>query len=175
LPARAGIIAAMMRKAITLVVAGVLGTASIGACSASPPTSVPYTIEFPSTAAAVGADTVQVFVFDHSQPKTDCPSLISGRAAQNLPSAIAQTDQLALCDVMAGSKGQIGSVPYESVSFLAVTQRNGIDYFTGCALATLSSSTSDVAIQLSPATTTPIPTTNCMNVSDFCRKACTVM
>jgi hypothetical protein len=175
LPGDAGIIGETMRATTTFLGVGALCAGLMGACSAAAPTTTQYTLEFPSTAAAVGADTVQVFVFDHSQPKTDCTSLISGRAAKNLPPSIAQTDQVPLCDVLSGAKGKIPDVAYGSVSFLAVTQRNGVDYFTGCVSVQLSATSAPVGIQLQAATTSPIPTTNCMNVSDFCSKGCTVM
>jgi hypothetical protein len=173
------------RQRITLFT--VVGAGALVACSAgtnnhpSPPSPFTYEIQFPSTQTAVGADTVQVFVFSRATPKTDCPSLITVRTSRgNLPATVAQTDQLTLCDVLTSTtsmKGQLPSVPYGDVSFLVVAQRGGIDYFTGCALATLSATSGPVAVSLTAASnTTPIPATNCMSVSAHCATppTCTV-
>jgi hypothetical protein len=162
-----------MREGTIFVVTALLG--AVASCSAgttdhpSPPTSASYQIAFPSTAAAVGADTVQVFVYSRATPMTDCPSLITARSTmQGLPAAVAQTDQYSLCDGVSGAKGQIANVPYGDVSFLAVTQRAGKDYFTGCALATLSATSAPVEISLGAATTAHIQSTNCISVSQIC-------
>ncbi len=176
----ATIIGADMRTGIFFSFASLAG--ALVACSAgtsdhaSAPSSYTYEIEFPSTQAAVGADTVQVFVFSQSTPETDCPSLITDVSSQeSLPPTVAQTNQLALCDVLSGSKGEIPNVTYGDVAFLVVAQRNGANYFSGCALATISASSGPVDVSLTAVsdTTTILPTT-CMSVSAFCSQSCTV-
>lgn len=152
----------------------------LGACSAgtnnipSPPSAGTYEIEFPSTAAAVAAETVQAFVFANPSGanKTDCTSLIVARqSGSDLPAAEAQTGQVRLCDVLTAPRTNalIPDVPYGNVSLLVVTQRNGSDYFTGCALSTLGPNSPPVTVQLQQATATAhIPSTNCANVGDYC-------
>lgn len=158
-------------------------TSVAAACSAgttdhsSAPTSVEYDVEFPSTAAAVAADTIQTFVYSSSTPKTDCPSLLVARqSGSGLPTAVAQAAPVALCDMAAGGKGQISGVGYGNVSFLVVAQRGGADYMTGCTLTTLSASVTSVSVQLGLVNDQPIPLTSCQTVSDFCASpsACTV-
>jgi hypothetical protein len=156
------------------------------ACSAgtnthpSPPTSVEYDVEFPSTEAAVGADTVQAYVFSTSTPKTDCASLLVAlQGGSDLPTVVAQTDPIALCDMLAGKGGVLSDVGYGTVSFLVVTKRANAYYFTGCTLATLTATSAPVQIQLAQATTAHIPTTVCngstdFTVTDFCGGGCTV-
>ncbi len=151
----------------------------IVACSAgtndhpSPPSAGTYDVEFPSTAAAVGAETVQAFVYANpsAAAETDCTSLIVARqSGSDLPTPEAQTPQVALCDVLSNAaKAQIPSVPYGNISLLVVTQRGGADYFTGCALATLGQGSPAVTVQLQQASALArTPSTNCGAVSDFC-------
>jgi hypothetical protein len=166
-----------LRVRVLVPLASVAGV--VVACSAgtnthpSPPSAGTYEIEFPSTSAAVAADNVQAFVFANlsAAGKTDCAALIVARqSGADLPTPEGQTGQIALCDVLAnGSKAEIPSVPYGDVSFLVVTQRNGVDYFTGCALATLADGSPPITVQLQQAVATlHIPSTDCASVSDFC-------
>jgi len=163
-------------SAVPLALAGALACSAGTNTHPSPPTTVEYDIEFPSTQAAVGTDTVQTFVFASTTPKTDCPSLLVARqSGSDLPTALAQTQPAKLCDVLAGNAGKLDDVGYGTVSFLVVAQRGGTDYFTGCILATLNAqTTAPVQVQLAQATTAHIPTTTCSTVADFCAGNCSV-
>jgi hypothetical protein len=161
-----GILRAALGAAAVALVACSAGTET----HASPPSAATYEIQFPSTQTAVGADSIQVFVYSRGTPKTDCPSLITVRSAGGtLPAPLAQTDPLSLCDVLQNGKGQLTDIPYGDVSFLVIAQRGGSDYFTGCALATIAQNSTPVAISLEAATTTThIPSTTCNSVSQRC-------
>ena len=167
-----------MREGISYF-AALLLSAGAASCSAgttdhpSPPSNATFEVQFPSTAAEVGAETIQAFVYANpsSMAMTDCEHLIVARQTMNnLPPAEAQTSSIAMCDLLAdATKGQVPNVPYGQVAVLVVTQRKGADYFTGCASGPLSQSGTPISVILSPAKiTTPIPSTNCQNASDIC-------
>lgn len=172
----------MGRVTLARAAGPLVGLASaLAACSAgtnehaSPPTSAEYDVEFPSTAAAVSVDTIQTFVFSASTPETECPSLLVARkTGAGLPPALAQTDPVALCDMLSGSKGGIPAVGFGNVSFLVVAQRQNADAFTGCTLTTLSATSGPVSVQLGQVTIDAIPATTCTSVLDHCNGACTV-
>jgi len=160
----------------TVLCGGVVACSAGTTDHASAPTSYTYEVAFPSTQAAVGADTIQVFVFSRSTPETDCPSLITDVSShESFPPTLAQTSQLALCDVLTGTQGEIPNVTYGEVAFLVVAQRAGANYFSGCALATISATSAPVDVSLTAISdTTTIEQTNCGSVSAFCAKTCTV-
>jgi hypothetical protein len=157
---------------VVFLAIGLVASCSSGS-SAAPPTSGIYEVSFPSTAAAVGAQTVQAFVFANPSAanKTDCANLIVARqSGAGLPTPEAQTGQIPICTVLATpAQGQIPNVPYGEVSVLVVTQRSGVDYFTGCVLTTLAEGSAPISVQLEQAVATAhIPSTNCGSVSAFC-------
>jgi hypothetical protein len=171
----------MLRLVRCIAVPLALAVAGPLACSAgtnthpSPPTPLEYDVEFPSVQAAVGANTVQTFVYSTATAKTDCPSLLVARqSGSDLPTDIAHTDPVAFCDLINGKGTPLTNVGYGTVSFLVVAQRGGVDYFTGCTLATLSATSAAVQIQLAQATTAHIPTTTCNTTADFCAGNCSV-
>jgi hypothetical protein len=148
---------------------------ALAACSAgtnttqSPPTTLTYEIEFPSTAAAVSVETLQTFVFSTSTSGTDCPSLLVARESQSqLPTSLAQTNPVPLCNVLSGKAGQVPDVAYGPVSVLVVGQRGGADYMSGCTLASLSSTSGPVPVQLQLDNATALPDTTCTTVTQFC-------
>ena len=161
--------------------------AVLGACLAlvgcgsdtdsSGPSAAAYRIEFPSTAAAVASETVQVFVFDAtdaSSKGTDCLTLVIKRKSKAaLPGALAQSVPAAPCELLSGSKGGISGVTYGSRSFLAVTQRGDDDFFLGCSLAEVSDGGPPVEIPLAPAgPTVSVPDTDCTELSEKCSGGC---
>jgi len=160
--------------AACIAVAGSLLAACAGSeTHASGPASLEYDIEFPSTAAAVGVETIQAFVFSAKDPGTDCPSLLVDREAKTeLPAALAKTDPVKLCDVVDGGAGTLRGVDFGELTFLVVAQADGADYFTGCTLATVTPTSGPVNVQVS--TTRPIPATTCQSVSEFCAGGCQV-
>jgi hypothetical protein len=167
------------RVACVACVGCVAAALALAACSSgteshpSGPASLEYDIEFPSTAAAVAVETIQAFVYSTNEPNTDCPSLLVARAAKTeLPTPLAQTDPVQLCDVLGGKAGDITGVAFGEVTFLVVAQADGNDYFTGCSLVTITPTSGPVNVQVS--TTQAIPATTCQSVSEFCRGDCSV-
>jgi hypothetical protein len=164
----------LVRSVGVAVAAGAVGMLGCSAGTVDHPsaaTSVQYDIEFPSAEAAVSAETIQTFIFSTSTADTACPALLVARqSGQSLPMALAQTSPIPLCSLLGdgGTGGSLPGVAYGNVSFLVVAQRGGVDYFTGCTLATISSTSAPIAVQLQQVSTQHIPTTNCTTVGDHC-------
>src|SRR6185312_3350686 len=122
----------------------------------TPPTAGCYDITFPSPAAAVATDTIQVIVFDASGDAGNlCFSLVEKRKShQDLPGALQTGQPTATCSLMgsgdAGASGGHIDLPYGAYAFLAIGQRQGQDFMLGCALGTFTESASDVSIAVAP-------------------------
>lgn len=147
----------------------------VAACSAgtnqhpSPPVNETYRVTFPSNAAAVAAETLQVFVFDAAAAGTDCASLLLKRkSGSDLGTPLATTDSLLMCDVFSGeavdggTKGVLPTLTFGSRAFLAVTQRTGKDFFIGCATTNVAADSPPIDLTLGPANATvTVPATSC--------------
>jgi hypothetical protein len=147
------------------------------ACSskqAAGPSSGSYTITFPSTAAAVAAESVQVLVFDASDAGTDqvCPELVLARRSnQALPTTIAEAKPVSPCS-MQGGAGQI-TISYGARAVLAVAQMGGADFLIGCAVQNVGEGSTQVPVQLALASTTvTVPVTQCASLTDHCAHKC---
>jgi hypothetical protein len=146
---------------------------------ASPPTSGSYQITFPSTAVAVASDTVEVLVFDATDPagmQTGCPTLIaarkSGAPLPKQPVLLHDSGALRTCDLASGGKGVV-EVSFGPRTLLAVSQRAGQDYFLGCASQQVSESASSVNLTLAQAVEgTVVPPTTCTALSQKCAGMC---
>ncbi len=140
----------------------------------SPPSAGTYAIVFPSTAAAVSADSVKVFVFDAADSGVDrlCPNLvIARRSNQALPSPLAESRTTPPCDLVLG-KGQI-TVSYGVRAILAVAQKEGADYLIGCAVQNVAEGSAQVPVQLALASSTvSVPPTTCATLTDHCSNRC---
>lgn len=160
-------------RRLVSALAVVLGVA---ACSSekSPPTEGLYTITFPSTAAAVSTDFVQVYVFDipDGGVTTLCPSLIERRRSkQPLPPRIVEIPPTTPCDLAAGR--QQLTIPYGVRAILAVGQRGGEDYLIGCALESVGDGDAPVEVVLTTfSSSVSIPPTNCRELSQKCQRKC---
>jgi hypothetical protein len=158
----------MKRLAAALILA--LGCSS---SSSSGPTTGTYTLAFPSIAAAVAAEQVQVLVFDAADAGlTTCTDLvIARRSKQALPPTIAESTLVTPCDMAAG-RGQV-SVSYGPRAVLAVAERGGADYLIGCAVQQVGAGNAQVPVQLALATTTvAVPPTTCASLTDHCANRC---
>jgi hypothetical protein len=155
-----------MRRAVTAL--------AIVACSSSGSDGGgTYTLAFPSTAAAVAADGVQVLVFDASDAgATFCTDLVvARRSSQALPKALVESKVVTPCDMVAGL-GQV-TIPFGLRAVLAVAQKGGQDYLIGCALQQVGSGDAQVPVQLALASTTvTVPATTCASLSDHCGGRC---
>ena len=164
-----------MRRAGTFALLA-LGTALAPACGskAAGPSAGTYTIAFPSTAAAVATDTVQVLVFDVADggPEDFCPAIMSARRSnQSLPTALVEAKPTSPCDLAAG-QGTV-TVPYGVRAVLAIAQKGTSDYLLGCAIQNVGEGSTQVPVQLTLASTTlTVPATTCPSLSDHCANRC---
>jgi hypothetical protein len=151
-------------------------TTALVACSAgtnnhpSPPTSAEYDIQFPSPQVAAGVDSVQTWVFAKATAGTDCASLIVDlKNGTPLPADAAHTDPVALCDLFNQKAGSIPDVVYGDIVVLVSAPRGGNPYLGGCALGTLSASSSPVSVVLGPVDfSKPLASTCCASIGGFC-------
>jgi hypothetical protein len=144
--------------------------------SASSPSGGTYTITFPSTAAAVATDSVQVLVFDAGQDAAGvehvCPGLVQlRRTHQQLPPRLLEAPPASPCDLLGGT-GTV-TIPYGSRALLAVAERGGRDFLIGCSIenVTQNSELSPIDLTLIDDQTT-VPATGCAKSSDFCQHKC---
>ncbi len=154
------------------------------------PTPAHYQISFPSTAAAAGADTVQVTVFDvpaadasRSGEDASCLTLVtkvkSNADLPKAPTRLAQTDLVPVCSLLSAAgdggatPGRLGDISYGRRAFLATTKRGNADYFVGCVEATVSSRDFTVDIPVLPVNETIVPpTTACATLGEKCAGSC---
>jgi hypothetical protein len=139
------------------------------------PTSGTYTITFPSTAAAVATDTVQVLVFDAgtSDSGNICFELITKRKSnQQLPTPIVTTAPTTPCDLELNGAGAV-TIPFGNVAVLVAAQRQGTDFLLGCAVQSLSSDNPTVNVSLTLAGAgVSVPPSTCTNLSPHCKGNC---
>ena len=143
------------------------------ACSAPAdgPSTGTYTVKFPSTAAAVATDTVQLLVFDAPQAPAEragfCETLIQGRKRKEPQKPLVTNQPVNICELLRGRKPI--TIDNGDKAILALAQRSGVDFMIGCALQTVGDSNELTPIDLGlvdPAS--PVPATTCKGVGDFC-------
>ncbi len=144
------------------------------ACSAeSDPVGEQYTLSFPSTAAAVATESVQLLVFD-VPPGTSranlCPNLLQKRkSAQPLGKALVEGPPVSPCNA---SKQPV-TIPFGEHALFAIARKEGKDYLLGCTLQTIAVGDPPAAVYLTPVTAQVItPTTKCPQLSAFCSRTC---
>jgi hypothetical protein len=160
-------------KRLFSILAVIAGAAACGS-EKSPPSEGLYTITFPSTAAAVSTDLVQVYVFDipDGGAATLCPNLIGlRRTNQPLPPRLVEIPPTTPCDLAAGR--QQLTIPYGVRAILAVGQRGGQDYLIGCALESVGDGNAPVEVVLTTfSSAIAIPPTSCRELSQKCQRKC---
>lgn len=153
--------------------------AVIGACAEPEPTKGTYTVQFPSTEAAVATDYVQLFVFDvEGDPAKYCDQLIATRIKTpgSLAPKIPPEPSANICEMLAGIKPV--TIPYGEYALLAVGQRRNADgraedFMIGCAIMTIGAGDAPKSIQMRPVVeNVPLPATTCASVGDFCSRKC---
>jgi hypothetical protein len=158
------------------VLGGFATAALCAACSSDPePSTGNYTIQFPSTAAAVATDTVQLLFFDLPDPPADrgpfCQSLIQARKRKDPQKPSTENVPVNICEMLGGLKPI--TVAYGEVAILAVAQRRGEDFMIGCAIQTIGNGDAPVPIAMSLIDVgNTVPDTSCASVSDFCSLKC---
>ena len=150
----------------------------VAACTAgeaSPSTST-YTVKFPSTAAAVATDRVQLFVFDFrpEDRSSICLDLIQSRKRREPLSPAVTGPDVNICELLKSVKPI--TVPYGEKAVLAVAVRKGVDYMLGCTLHTFGDEETDATRLTIPLALIDlgqsVPDTPCTSVSDFCNNVC---
>jgi hypothetical protein len=151
---------------------------AVVACTAgeASPSTATYTVKFPSTAAAVATDQVQLLVFDFpaDQRAVICPNLIQSRKRREPLSPVVAGPVVNICEMLRGVKPI--TVPYGERAVLAVAIRKGADYMLGCVLHTFGDEETDATKLTVPLALIDfgqaVPDTTCTNVSDFCNSVC---
>ncbi len=143
------------------------------------PSSGTYTVEFPSTAAAVATDYVQVYVYDFppDQRGFACADLIAARQrGDNSTQPIFTGAKVNICELLNGAKPI--TVPYGEHAVMAVGIRVDMnqtnDFLIGCTIETFGSGNALLPIQLElfDQTRIYVPQTTCTSVSDRCNSTC---
>jgi hypothetical protein len=144
------------------------------------PTRGVYTVQFPSTAAAIATDFVEIFVFPAGEPDRDvCADLVVRR--KNDPGSLhPEVDPPApatnICEMRAGRKPIV--VPYGEHALLAVAQRRDThdqlkDFLVGCAIMSIGNGDAPLPIPLRLVDVVQdVPATKCPAVQDYCEGRC---
>ena len=159
-----------------------LGVAAlVVACTAGegPPSSGTYTIQFPSTAAAVATDAVQILVFDASNPATSasiCDDVLQSRKRGDNLVPEFQNTPVNICEMLRGVKPV--TLNYGPKAILAIGLRKANnqfnDFLIGCTVQTIGdgSFVLNVPVTLVDiATSVPDPG-DCDSVGDYCSGSC---
>ena len=161
-----------VHAAFGVALAAVVIACSAGEASPSPGT---YTIQFPSTAAAVATDTVQLLLFE--LPKTQgertafCETLIQARKRKDLQRPAFQNQSVNICELLQGRRPI--TIPYGERAVFAIAQRRGADFMVGCTIQTFGQGDALVPISLALVDVgNAVPDTTCSTVSDFCTLKC---
>jgi hypothetical protein len=147
--------------------------AAVLACSAPEdgPSPGTYTVKFPSTAAAVATDTVQLFVYAVPEAPAErtsfCQTLIQARRRNEPREALTTNPPVNICELLQGKKPV--TIAYGEKAILAVAQRRGADFMIGCTVQTLGDGNALTPIDLALIDVgNPVPETTCNSVGDFC-------
>jgi hypothetical protein len=160
-----------MRSAIVAVAAAAL----VVACSAgeASPSQGTYTVQFPSTAAAVATDFVQVLVFDIDPAKraSTCANLISSRKRKDPLAPIFTGPQVNICEMLRGAKPL--TIPYGEHAVMAIAMRGADDFMAGCVVETFGDGQPLLSIPVNLLDVAdPVPATSCNSVGDRCNNVC---
>jgi hypothetical protein len=134
-----------------------------------------YTIQFPSTAAAVATDTVQLLFYDLPKSQAErtalCAVLIQTRKSGELPKPAFQNQPVNICEMSQGRRPV--TVQYGERAVFAIAQRRGADFMFGCSIQTFGEGDAPLPISMALVdVTNAVPETTCATVSDFCTLKC---
>jgi hypothetical protein len=165
-----------VRTAVTLPLVAFATALLVAACTAPSggPSTGTYSVAFPSTAAAVATDTVQLLVFDVPSgiDRQDfCNSLVQGRKRKDAQRPVAQNAPVNICEMLGGRKPI--TVPYGEKAVLAVAQRKALDFLSGCVIQTFGAGDAPLDIDLALVdVSNAVPDTTCATVGEFCTGKC---
>jgi hypothetical protein len=162
-----------MRLAPLRTILGLLPFAlCIASCTAAAdgPSKGTYTVQFPSTEAAVATDTVQLLVFEGPKPAdraSYCQNLIQGRRRKDPQTPLVRSRPANICELLQGR--QPIEIPYGEKAVLAVGQRAAVDFLIGCVIQTFGEGDAPLDIDLTLVDLgEPVPVTDCKSVSAAC-------
>jgi hypothetical protein len=164
-----------MKSLVALGAALVTAVVAVG-CSAKDaaiaPTSV--TLTFPSVAAAVASDAVQIQVFDEtgaSDLSGACEDLVAQVGSnQSLPGALVDNNTTA-CDLASGNAPF--TVGVGARAFLVTASSNGTTILIGCSVENVAGGQLLVPVDLVPLSDSVVlPATSCTTLSDHCNGGC---
>ncbi len=169
-----------MNRAHVLTASAVLG-AVVACSSAEEESRGTYTVQFPSTAAAVATDFVQLLVFDVKSPDQRaglCEELISARLTTpaSLSPSVPASPAANICEMLAGRKPV--KIPYGEHALLAIAQRKNAqgqveDFLIGCAIMTIGNGDAPLSIPVRlVSVNVPVPATTCGSVGEYCAGKC---
>jgi hypothetical protein len=159
------------------IAAAVSSSLLVIACTApaSGPSNGTYTVAFPSTAAAVATDTVQLLVFDVPSAPAErndfCLTLIQSRKRQDPQKPVLTNTPVNICEMLGGRKPI--TLTYGEKAILAVAKRKSADFLIGCAIQTFGDGDALLDIPLALVDVgISVPDTTCATVGDFCGQRC---
>ena len=170
-------------RAFALTTALLGASAACTACTAgeADPSKGSYTVQFPSTAAAVATDFVQILVFEVNKPEDRaniCQELITTRLTTpaSLTPSVRPASAANICEMRAGFKAV--TVPYGEHALLAIAQRKDRqdqvkDFMIGCAIMTIGDGDAPLPIPVRlVSVNVPVPATTCGSVGEYCDGKC---
>ena len=160
---------------------GLLGASAACTAGEAEPSKGTYTVQFPSTAAAVATDFVQVLVFEVRTPEDRaniCQELITTRLTTpaSLMPSVPPATAANICEMRAGVKAV--TVPYGEHALLAIAQRKDRqdqvkDFMIGCAIMTIGDGDAPLSIPVRlVSVNVPVPPTTCGSVGEYCAGSC---
>lgn len=158
--------------AIALAIAG-----CAAGCGASDAAHTQYVLAFEHTEAAVVTEGIKMYVFDTSDPKYDCASLVALRRAgtpfPQSPTLVYESPLFAPCDLQSGAPQTQISAGFGPRAVVAVGLSKGKDILIGCNQGTFADGVEPIAIPLGPVDPSfVLPATNCTQLSDHCQGKC---
>lgn len=163
-----------MRRALPLALSAGLSTLSCGASigeAQAPPAA--FVVNFPSVAAAVATDSLEVQLFPLTEPEL-CQSLLEKRASgQTLPPRDAEIRSVTPCELAAGASKARIELANGSRAALVTATREGELFLVGCGVLVLERDLTPRAVSLTLASpTVSVPPTTCTQLSQRCDGRC---
>jgi hypothetical protein len=131
-------------------------------------------IVFPSTKAAVASDTVQMLVYEATDPNA-CLDLVQRRRTNQDPSRRVITGMrtpITTCDFLARGVPSL-SLGYGRRAFFVLVQRDESDFLIGCTLQGVGDEEQTIDVALTPVNSgVSVPDTTCGQLSAKCAGSC---
>jgi hypothetical protein len=161
------------RRALARLALAVPLAAGAGACDDAPPERIAYTVAFPSLAAAVAAEELQIGAYPDEGPST-CLSLVQKRRSQQaLPSPVRPPVSVAPCGLQAGGDGGALETDLGRVALLVVARRQNSDFLIGCTVQEVADEAEPVRVPLTLfSDVVVVPPTTCTSLATRCGGGC---